>query len=132
MKVNFRKTKILGKVADNKSAEPFLESVFDAGMDIAWLNTAHQGEADAEALITRIKNVSPHVAIMIDTKGPEIRTKNVEEPFGVKSGDVVHFTGNLEHRSEGAHVIHVDYPNFHNEVPVGTTILYDDSTIGFT
>ncbi|MDB5259491.1 MAG: pyruvate kinase [Candidatus Taylorbacteria bacterium] len=132
MKINFRKSKILGKIADNKSDEAFLKSVFDAGLDIAWLNTAHQGEADAEALIARIKSVSPHVALMIDTKGPEVRTKNLENPFPVKSGDVIHISGNLDHHNDGAQMLHVDYPNFHNEVPVGTVILYDDATIGFT
>lgn len=131
MKINFRKTKILGKIADNKSDVDFLTSVFDAGLDIAWLNTAHQGVEDAEHLIARIKSVSPHVAIMIDTKGPEVRTKNVEEPFAVKRDDIIYISGNLDHRNEGVHMVHVDYPNFHNEVPVGTVILYDDATIGF-
>jgi pyruvate kinase len=131
MKINFRKTKILGKIADNKSDVDFLKTVFDAGLDIAWLNTAHQGVEDAEHLVARIKSVSPHVAIMVDTKGPEVRTKNVEEPFAVKRDDFIYISGNLEHRNDGAHVVHVDYPNFHNEVPVGTVVLYDDATIGF-
>lgn len=131
MKINFRKTKILGKIADNKSDADFLKTVFNAGLDIAWLNTAHQGVEDAEHLIARIKSVSPHIAIMIDTKGPEVRTKNVEEPFAVKRDDIIYISGNLEHRNDGAHMVHVDYPNFHNEVPVGTVILYDDATIGF-
>jgi pyruvate kinase len=132
MKINFRKTKILGKIADNKSEVPFLKTVFDAGLDIAWLNTAHQGEDDALALLGRIKEVSPHVAVMVDTKGPEVRTKNVEESFEVKRGETAYVSGNLEHRTEGGyHMFHVDYPNFHNEVPVGTVILYDDATVGF-
>ncbi len=130
MKINFRKSKIVGKIADNKSDIPFLKSVFDAGMDVAWLNTAHQGEEDAEHLISRIRSVAPHVSIMIDTKGPEVRTKNVEEPFDVVSGDIVYISGNLEHHNDGSHMVHVDYPNFHNEVPVGTVILYDDATLG--
>lgn len=131
MKIDFRKTKILGKIADNKSEVEFLKTVFDAGLDIAWLNTAHQGVEDAEHLIARIKSVSPSIAIMIDTKGPEVRTKNVEEPFGVKRGDFIYISGNLDHHNEGSHMVHVDYPNFHNEVPVGTVILYDDASLGF-
>lgn len=131
MKINFRKTKILGKIADNKSDVDFLKTVFDAGLEIAWLNTAHQTIEDAEHLIGRIKAVNPQVAVMIDTKGPEVRTKNVEESFHIKRGETIFVSGNLEHRSDGDHMVHVDYPNFHNEVPVGTTILYDDATIGF-
>ncbi len=131
MKINFRKSKIVGKIADNKSEIPFLESVFEAGVDVAWLNTAHQGEEDTKMVIERIRSVAPNVGIMIDTKGPEVRTKNVEEQFEVKMGDTIHITGNLEHRNEGAHVVHVDYANFQNEVPVGTVILYDDASLGF-
>jgi pyruvate kinase len=132
MKINFRKSKIVGKLADNKSEAPFLQSLYDAGVDVSWLNTAHQSEADADLLIARIRSVSTRTAIMLDTKGPEIRTKGLENPFPVKSGDVIHISGNLEHHNEGAQMVHVDYPNFHNEVPVGTIILYDDATVGFT
>ncbi len=130
MKINFRKTKILGKIADNKAEVPFLESVFAAGLDIAWLNTAHQGEEEAAVLIDRIRKVAPHCAIMIDTKGPEVRTKNVAAPFEAKRDETVYVSGNLEYSKEGMNVIHVDYPNFHNEVPAGTVILYDDATVG--
>lgn len=131
MKTNFRKTKILGKIADNKSEVDFLKTIFNAGVDVAWLNTAHQGLEDTEHLINRIKSVSPQMAVMIDTKGPEVRTKNVEEPFAVKKGDIIYISGNLEHRNEGQHMVHVDYANFQNEVPVGTVVLYDDASIGF-
>lgn len=131
MKINFRKSKIVGKIADNKSEIPFLESVFEAGVDVAWLNTAHQGVEDTKMVIERIRSVAPNVGIMIDTKGPEVRTKNVDEPFEVKAGETLYITGNLEHRSEGSHVVHVDYPNFHNEVPVGSLVLYDDASLGF-
>lgn len=131
MKINFRKSKIVGKIADNKSEIPFLESVFEAGVDVAWLNTAHQGVEDTKMVIERIRSVAPNVGIMIDTKGPEVRTKNVDEPFDIKTGDTLYITGNLEHRNEGSHVVHVDYANFHNEVPVGTVVLYDDASLGF-
>ncbi len=130
MKVNFRKTKILGKIADNKAEVPFLKSVFDAGLDLAWLNTAHQGEDEAIVLINRIREINPHAGIMIDTKGPEVRTKNVTTNFEAKKGEAVYLSGNLEYAKEGANVIHLDYPNFHNEVPAGTVVLYDDATIG--
>ncbi len=132
MKINFRKTKILGKIADNKSEPDFLKSLFDAGVDVAWLNTAHQGEDDTKIVIDKIRSIAPHMGIMIDTKGPEVRTKGIEEPFTVTAGEHVYFSGNTEYKKDGATTIHVDYPNFHNEVPAGTVILYDDASIGFT
>ena len=64
---------------------------------------------------------------MIDTKGPEIRTKNIEAPISVAAGAKVILTGDLSY--VGENVIHVSYANFHNEVPVGESILYDDATL---
>ncbi len=125
-----RKSKIVAKIADNKSEVPFLKMVIDAGVDVLWLNTAHQDEPDALELVKRIRSVSTRVPIMIDTKGPEIRTKDIETPFEVKTGDTIIFTGDLTYT--GTNVVHVTYPNFHNEVPVGAFVLYDDASIETT
>lgn len=122
-----RKAKIVAKIADNKSEVPFLKMVVDAGVDVLWLNTAHQDEPEALELVKRIRSVTTRIPIMIDTKGPEIRTKNVEAPFEVKTGDIITFTG--DHSVTGKNVVHVSYPNFHNEVPVGSLVLYDDASI---
>jgi len=86
-----RKSKIVAKIADNKSEVPFLKMVIDAGVDVLWLNTAHQDEPEALELVKRIRSVSTRHPIMIDTKGPEIRTKNIETPFEVQTGDEIIF-----------------------------------------
>lgn len=122
-----RKSKIVAKIADNKSDELFLKNLFAAGADVAWLNTAHQGEADALEVVKRIRAVTTTIPIMIDTKGPEVRTQDVEKPIIVKAGDVVVLTGDKS--LTGENVVHVSYGNFHNEVPVGESILYDDASI---
>lgn len=122
-----RKSKIVAKIADNKSEVPFLKMVIDAGVDVLWLNTAHQDEPEALELVKRIRSVSTRHPIMIDTKGPEIRTKNIEVPFEVKTGDEIIFTGDPSYT--GKNVVQVSYPNFHNEVPVGAFVLYDDASI---
>ena len=122
-----RKAKIVAKIADNKSEVEFLKTIFESGADVAWLNTAHQDESSTLEVINRIRQVSSAIPIMIDTKGPEVRTKNVEEPIPVKAGDIVSFTGDLSF--VGHNVIHVTYPKFHLEVPIGTSILYDDASI---
>ncbi len=122
-----KKTKILVKIADNKSEIPFIKSLFDAGGNVAWLNTAHQDEEATIKVVNNIRAVNPLIPIAIDTKGPEVRTKNVEVPFEVKKGDHITFTGDAS--VKGKNVVLVTYPNFHNEVPVGEVILYDDALI---
>lgn len=125
--INTRKSKIVAKIADNNSEVTFLKSLFEAGADVAWLNTAHQDEESTLGVIERIKMVDPNMPILIDTKGPEVRTKNIEHPLEVKTGDHVTFTGDVT--KTGHNVIHVTYVNFHNEVPVGEVITYDDASI---
>ena len=122
-----RRTKIVAKVADNRSEVTFLKSLFDAGADVAWLNTAHQDEEATLGVIERIRMVSTRMPIMIDTKGPEVRTKNLLEPIVVKAGDHITFSGDLTFT--GHNVVHVTYANFHNEIPVGESIFYDDASI---
>ncbi len=122
-----KKTKILAKIADNRSEPDFLKSLFEAGADVAWLNTAHQDEPSTLEVMNKIRAITKEIPIMIDTKGPEIRTKNVTAPIEVKAGDSLIFTGDLSYT--GANVVQVSYENFHNEVPIGASVLYDDASI---
>ncbi len=123
-----RKSKIVGKIADNKSEPDFLKMLFETGVDLAWLNTAHQGEEEAIEVINKIRSVRPDMPILIDTKGPEVRTKHVEHGIEVKAGDYIIFTGDTTFTGEN--VVHVSYENFHKEIPVGEEILYNDAVVG--
>lgn len=122
-----RKSKIVAKIADNNSEVPFLKNLFAAGADVAWLNTAHQGEADALEVVKRIRATTTRIPIMIDTKGPEVRTQDVDKPITIKAGDRIIITGDKS--LTGENVVHVSYHNFHNEVPAGESILYEDASI---
>ena len=125
-----RKSKIIAKIADNNAAPEYLTSLIEAGVDVMWLNTAHQGEEEAMGVVNHIRSVSDQkMCILLDTKGPETRTKGLEVPFEIKKGDHVIFTGDLT--QSGPNIIGVDYPNFHNEIPVGELISYDDNSISF-
>lgn len=122
-----KRAKILAKIADNRSEPAFLQSLFDAGADVAWLNTAHQDEPATLEVMNKIRSITKEIPIMIDTKGPEVRTKDIAAPIEVKAGDSLIFTGDLSYT--GPNVVHVTYENFHNEIPVGESILYDDAAI---
>lgn len=127
MKITNRKTKIIAKIADNRCEKEFLKTLLDTGADVFWLNTAHQEVPDTKMVVDRIREVSTKVPILLDTKGPEIRTKNIENEIVVNTGDTVILTGDLSR--VGHNIINVSYPNFENEVPEGSIILYDDASI---
>lgn len=122
-----RNTKILAKIADNRASTDFIKMVFDAGANVAWMNTAHQNEEDTLKVINTIRAISTKIPIAIDTKGPEIRTKDIEVPIEVKKGDHIIFTGDPQYK--GKNIVLVSYPNFHREVSVGQVVLYDDASI---
>ena len=49
----------------------FLKSLFDEGMNVVRLNTAHQSLEDALKVIRNVREVSERIALLLDTKGPE-------------------------------------------------------------
>jgi len=68
---------------------PFLEQLFNAGMNVVRLNSAHLGEEGFLKIIHNVRQVSSQIAILVDTKGPEVRTTVTENPIGLKTGDYI-------------------------------------------
>ncbi len=126
-----RKSKIVAKIADNNAAPEYITKLMHAGIDMTWLNTAHQGEEEAIVVVNTIRQVSDNkMCILLDTKGPETRTKGLAEPIELKKGQMVTVTGDLS-KVSGPDMFGIDYPNFHNEVPVGEFFSYDDNSASF-
>lgn len=123
-----RKTKIVATVSDLNCEPEFLKNLYNAGMDVVRLNTAHQSHADALKVIENVRKVSDKIAILIDTKGPEIRTCEADIPLTVAYGDKVLIKGAPEGRSTG-NVICVSHKDFVKDVPVGSSVLIDDGSI---
>ena len=129
MKTEFRKkTKIVATISDRRCDVPFLTALHQAGMDVVRINTAHQDFAGSREVIRNCRAVSDHIAIMIDTKGPEVRVTKVGEEITLAKGDRIAFRGDPEQLStrEG---IYVSYPGFVDEVPLQSHILIDDGTL---
>ncbi len=119
-----KKTKIVATVSDASCTAAFIKELYNAGMDVVRLNTAHQDLENAKKVITIVRSVSDKIPILIDTKGPEIRTVLEKECY-VKRNDVVTISGNAKIPAD----IHVTYPYFVADVSVGHIILIDDGDI---
>ncbi len=123
-----KSTKIVATISSLNCSESFIERLHNAGMDVVRLNTAHMSHADALDVITNTRKVSDKIGILLDTKGPEIRTCDAVEPLSVKCGDTVRIQGapgKLSHDD----IIYVSHDKFVNDVPVGSSILIDDGYI---
>ncbi|MCI9069940.1 pyruvate kinase [Clostridium sp.] len=131
-----RKTKIICTIGPASENPEILSQIIEAGMNVSRHNFSHGDHEEHAARINLVKELAKkhnkEIAVMLDTKGPEIRTgkfdpKKVELQEGAKftvhaGGDVV---GNTEECS-------VTYAGLANDVKPGDTILIDDGLVGLT
>lgn len=123
-----KKTKIVCSISDRRCEVEFLRKLFFAGMNVVRMNTAHATPDGIRTIIRNTREVSPHLALLIDTKGPEVRTTNVEQPITYKKGDVVKIFGRPE--MDTTHdIVNVSYTDFTKCVGKGAHILFDDGLL---
>ncbi len=125
-----KKTKIVATVSDLKGTVEFISELAQRGANVIRLNTAHQTPEDTRVVIENVRKASDKLAVLVDTKGPEMRTNlKQEEDLIIKTGDKVTF------RSDGLDVattreaVQVNYLGFVKDVPVGARILIDDGLL---
>lgn len=131
MRGYYRHTKIIATVGPATESEEKLGQLITSGVDVLRLNMAHGSGDWATALIKRVRKVSHdldrHVAVMMDVKGPEIRTGVVETPFELSAGDLFEFY--TDKPSGDMRGVSVNYPGLPTDVTVGATILVDSGLI---
>ena len=125
-----KKTKIICTVSDLRCEVGFLRSLYDNGMNVVRINTAHATIEGAQKVVDNVRAVSNKIAILIDTKGPEVRlTKmDTDEGINVKNGDELRIYNNPEGISS-QNAIYTNCATFVNDVPVGAKILIDDGSV---
>lgn len=123
-----KQTKIVCSISDRRCSQDFIRKLFLAGMNVVRMNTAHATTEGIKEIIKNTRAVSPHIGILIDTKGPEVRTTGVEKPISYKTGDVVKIFGRPE--MDTTHdIVNVSFTDFANDVKVGDDLLFDDGAI---
>lgn len=120
-------TKIIATLGPASDSKEIIEKLFKAGMNVARLNFSHGNYDYFSNLIKNIRSVSEEIAILLDTKGPEIRTgKILDGEIELKDNQELILTnqeinGNLEK-------ISINY-NQLSKVKIGNKILIDDGLI---
>ncbi len=123
-----KQTKIVCSISDLRCDVDFIRSLFNAGMNVVRMNTAHATPEGLRKIIHNVRAVSPHIGILIDTKGPEVRTTGIAQPITYKTGEVVKIFGRPE--MDTTHdIINVSFPDFALDVKAGDDILFDDGAI---
>jgi pyruvate kinase len=123
-----KQTKIVATLSDKRCDVEFVRDLFDAGMNVVRLNSAHLDKTGFDMIITSIRAVSNRIGILMDTKGPEVRTTIADEPIPLKTGDKIKIQGAPNEKTTRA-TICVNYPNFSAELKIGDMILIDDGDL---
>ncbi|HAM99313.1 MAG TPA: pyruvate kinase [Marinilabiliales bacterium] len=121
-------TKIVATISDRKCDVEFLQKLYQEGMNVVRLNTAHQSHEDTLRVIENVRKVSDKIALLLDTKGPEIRTTKVEDVIAVNEGDLIKLKGDPDAVSTPGMVC-ISYAHIVEDVPVGSRILIDDGEL---
>lgn len=125
----YKKTKIVATISDARCDIGLLRSLYEEGMNVVRLNTAHQGPEGMRRVINNVREVSSHIAVLVDTKGPEVRTTRCEAPIDFKAGETVEIVGDPGLLTTHERIA-VSYTGFVGDLGVGAHILIDDGDLG--
>ena len=126
-------TKIVATVSDKRCDVDFIKRLADAGINVVRMNSAHLEYDGFKKILDNARAANSTLAIMMDTKGPEIRTTVTEtgEPVEFHAGDEVTFYGNPDGKTS-TKVINLNYADIAKAVKAGDRVLIDDGEIEFT
>ena len=127
-----KKTKIVCTIGPASETVETLVKLMNAGMNVARLNFSHGDFEEHGARISNIREAAKitgkTIALLLDTKGPEIRTNNMKDgKVELSTGDTVRISmTEVEGTKEK---FSITYPELINDVVVGNHILLDDGLI---
>lgn len=130
--LTMRKTKIVCTIGPASESEEMLQKLIEAGMNVARLNFSHGSHEEHAARINNIRKVANKmgkiVGILLDTKGPEIRTHKMEnDAIELKSGQTIDISMNEVLGTNEC--FSITYEKLIEDVQVGSIILLDDGLI---
>ena len=82
-----KQTKIVASVSDRRCSVEFIRSLYEAGVNVIRMNTAHATPDGLREIIRNTRAVSADLGILIDTKGPEVRSTKVDAPIDYVTGE---------------------------------------------
>ncbi len=125
------KTKIVATLGPNSQNTDEIIALIKAGMDVARINLSH-GDRDSHLHLIQIvkaarEKIGTGTAILLDTRGPEIRIADLEKPIDIVEGQRITITQDADSFNEER--IGVNYSQIADDVRVGGRILLDDGKL---
>ena len=124
-----RKTKIVATVSDMRCDVPFIKDLYEAGINVVRINSAHVTTESATQVVRNVREVSDRIAILIDTKGPELRLTPMSEAhkdgIPVAPDDILRLKGTGENLESSLETIYINDSHVYDDVYIGALILID-------
>ncbi|CAN6842529.1 unnamed protein product [Brassica oleracea] len=129
-----RKTKIVCTVGPSTNTREMIWKLAEAGMNVARMNMSHGDHASHKKVIDLVKEYNAQskdntIAIMLDTKGPEVRSGDLPQPIMLDPGQ--EFTFTIERGVSTPTCVSVNYDDFVNDVEAGDMLLVDGGMMSF-
>ncbi len=128
-----KKTKIICTLGPATDDENVLRKMMLGGMNVARFNFSHGDYSDHEkrfAEVVKLRNeLNLPIATLLDTKGPEIRLGDFENPNGVVIEDGAEYTLTTEEVSGNEKICSISYKGLPDEIKPGQSILINDGLI---
>ncbi|MDE7437877.1 MAG: pyruvate kinase [Muribaculaceae bacterium] len=125
-------TKIVATVSDKRCDTEFIKSLVEAGVNVVRMNSAHLEYEGFKKIVDNVRAADDSVAIMMDTKGPEIRTTQTVtgEKVEYHTGDRVKIIGDSNLLTSPTE-IGLNYSGIANVLKPGNRMLIDDGEMEF-
>lgn len=124
-----RNTGIMATLSDARATEAFVTLLRDAGMDAVRINSAHVSPEMFCKMVKIVRSVDPGIRILMDTKGPEVRTTDAPEPMMLDVGDKVEIVSAVGGEPCSGSRIYTAVAGLDRCVSPGTVVLIDDGLI---
>ena len=130
---NTKRTKIVCTLGPASEKEEVLTALIENGLNVTRMNFSHGSHEEHKGRMDLVKKVreklNKPVALLLDTKGPEIRTGNFDQPE-VLLEEGQKFTITMKDVIGTKEICTVSYKGLANDVVAGDTILIDDGLVG--
>ena len=129
-----KKTKIVCTMGPNSNDENIMRQLVKEGMDIARFNFSHGDHEEQKGRMDMLKKIREEenkpIAILLDTKGPEIRTGVLKDGKKVQLEAGETFTLTTDEIVGDNKIVSITYKGLVEDVKAGSTILIDDGLVG--
>ena len=122
-----KKTKIVATLGPATDSETKIKELIEAGVDVFRLNFSHGTHESQGEKFDRIRSISDDVGIMLDTKGPEVRTGQMEDNTSFDGGSKVKLTSEDVKGDSG--LLPVSFDGLEEGLETGDNVLIDDGKV---